>query len=279
MLYQMIVGAWPLELDTADDEGCLSFAGRLAGWQKKALREAKLRTDWTTPDEGYETVARDFLFRLFSPGNPFRALAGSFVDRIAQAGAVNGLVQSALKMTVPGMPDFYQGTEFWDLSLVDPDNRRPVDYGTRRAALATEQGPETLLPQWRDGRVKQWMARMILRLRQDAPQIFACGDYRPLYAKGPLRDRIVAFARTHAGSTVIVIAPRLVQGLLRSGDELRLQPAALRGSILLMPEQLRGHRMQSLLGNGAFEEVAAEIPVGQLLADFPVAILHSVGSA
>ena len=132
MLYQMIVGAWPPELDASDEAGCHAFAERLAGWQQKALREAKLRTNWTAPNEEYEAIARNFLFNVFSRQGAFLSLAQSFTDMIAPTGAVNGLAQVVLKMTVPGMPDFFQGTDFWDFSLVDPDNRRPVDYDSRR---------------------------------------------------------------------------------------------------------------------------------------------------
>ena len=136
MLYQMIVGAWPPHLDPSDEAGCRAFAERLAVWQQKALREAKLRTDWTSPNETYETTAANFLFDLFAPNGGFLPVAQSFIDTIAPAGAVNGLAQAMLKMTVPGMPDFFQGTEFWDFSLVDPDNRRPVDYAARRGRPA-----------------------------------------------------------------------------------------------------------------------------------------------
>jgi (1->4)-alpha-D-glucan 1-alpha-D-glucosylmutase len=274
MLYQMIVGAWPLDLDPKDDEGCRSFATRLAGWQEKALREAKLRTDWTAPDETYESVARDYLFHLFSPGSPFRTLLQSFAASLAPAGAVNGLVQAALKMTVPGMPDFYQGTEFWDFSLVDPDNRRPVDYGVRRSALASDDGLETLLPAWRDGRIKQWMIRAILRLRSVTPELFSRGDYSPLEVKGPLRNHLVAFARGDARSALMVVAPRLVHQVPRLGDNLLFEPAALSGSIV-MPKHLHGRRMHSLLAGGEAIDVAVETPVATLLAAFPLAVLHS----
>ena len=279
MLFQMVVGAWPLDLAAADDAGCELFAARLAGWQEKALREAKLRTDWTAPNETYERVARDFLFHVFSPGSPFRVLARSFAELIAPAGAVNGLAQAALKITVPGMPDFYQGTEFWDFSLVDPDNRRPIDYDARRAALVSGFGPETLLPAWRDGRIKQWMIRAMLRLRLTAPDLFSRGDYIPLQVRGPVRDHIVAFARTYAGSVLLVIAPRLVRGMLQSDGALIFEPAALRGGIITLPDQLRGHRMRSLLAGGTSLEVTAEMPLEVLLAYFPLAVLHSVGPA
>lgn len=277
MLYQMIVGAWPLALEPSDHDGGKAFAERLAAWQVKALREAKLRTDWTVPDEAYEATAGDFLFALFLPGSPFQALARSFVDRIAPAGAVNGLVQAALKMTVPGMPDFYQGSEFWDFSLVDPDNRRPVDYQARRAALSAE--PDTVLATWRDGRIKQWMMRTILRLRQETPELFARGDYIPLRVDGPLQDHIVAFARTHLGSALVVVAPRLVRGLLQSDGQLQFQAASLQDSVIMMPSQLLGVPMQPLPGTTAPVKIGVEMRLDALLSELPVALLHAVDSA
>jgi len=276
MLLQMIVGAWPLDLVAGDDAGVRAFATRLAGWQEKALREAKLRTDWTAPDETYEATSREFLFHVLSPGSPFRILAHSFAEHIAPAGAVNGLAQAALKLTVPGMPDFYQGTELWDFSLVDPDNRRPVDYDARRAALAKDQRPETLLPAWRDGRIKPWMIRTTLRLRSVMPELFSRGDYIPLSVKGPLEAHIVAFARTHARSAMLVIAPRLAHQLLLPGG-LLFNPTALRGSMVMRPDQLRGCRLQPLFANHD-PLAAADAPVRTLLGDFPIAILHSNSS-
>ena len=137
MLLQTIVGAWPLDLDMSDQEGRRSFAERLARWQEKALREAKLATDWRVPNEEYESAARDLTMALVADNAVPDLLndIAAFANRISAAGAVNGLAQTLLKLTVPGVPDFYQGTEFWDFSLVDPDNRRPVDFASRVATL------------------------------------------------------------------------------------------------------------------------------------------------
>ncbi len=277
MLYQMIVGAWPLLLKSTDNEGCRDFAERLAGWQEKALREAKLRTDWTMPNQEYETSARDFLFQLFSDGNEFRRLARSFVDRIAPAGAVNGLTQAALKMTVPGMPDFYQGTEFWDLSLVDPDNRRPVDYQARRAAVAAKQGLEAVLPAWQDGRIKQWMMQTILHLRREDPTLFAKGTYVPLQVTGPMQNQIIAFARTNRGSALIVVVPRLVHDALRSDGSIEFETAELRDNFVTIPPQMRGRDATSVL-EGKAVSLVDDLSLETLLGNFPLAVLHSVES-
>jgi (1->4)-alpha-D-glucan 1-alpha-D-glucosylmutase len=270
MLYQMIVGAWPLQLDPSDVLGCQAFAERLAVWQQKALREAKLNTDWTTPNETYETIARDFLFSLFSQQGDFLPLARTFVDTIAPAGAVNGLAQTVLKMTVPGMPDFFQGTEFWDFSRVDPDNRRPVDYQARQEAISQS---------WRDGRIKQDVIRKVLRLRRQVPDLFARGDYSPLTVDGPLKDHIIAFARTHGRSALLVVVPRLVHRLLQDGDRLTLSPHCLRDSTLQLSKQLHDRVFHPALADGEAFTAGLDLPLSLLLAHCPVAVLKTVESA
>jgi malto-oligosyltrehalose synthase len=269
MLYQMIVGAWPLDLNIADEAGCYAFAERLAAWQQKAMREAKLRTDWTAPSESYETAARNFLFSLFDPYGDFLPIARSFVDMIAPSGAVNGLAQAVLKMTVPGMPDFFQGTDFWDFSLVDPDNRRPVDYALRRVALDAVVQPPECESSWRDGRIKQAVIHKLLNLRRRMPDLFASGDYNPLPVKGGLEQRIVAFARSLGRSIVIVVVPRLAHRLLRREDRLAIDPYQLRETTVLLPDQLRGIELHSLLSSGS---ARSELPLQAILADFPMAV-------
>ncbi len=270
MLYQMIVGAWPLDLDIADQPACQAFAERLSAWQQKALREAKLRTDWTAPNESYEKTATDFLFSLFAPGSDFLPLARSFTDLIAPAGAVNGLSQAVLKMTVPGIPDFFQGTDFWDFSLVDPDNRRPVDYTARQNALSDAPEPTQCLPHWRDGRVKQAVIHKVLALRRRMPDVFARGAYTALSVQGPLQHNIVAFSRSLGRSTIVVIVPRLIHHLLQPRDHLTFVSEELRTTSIALPEDRQFH---SLFSTGS--------PAGQLqslFADFPIAVLFAIES-
>ncbi|HEY4174908.1 MAG TPA: malto-oligosyltrehalose synthase [Rhodopila sp.] len=267
MLYQMIVGAWPTQLSPADEPACQAFAERLAVWQQKALREAKLRTDWTAPNKAYEVTARNFLFRLFAEQ---RICLHDFVDTIAPTGAVNGLAQTVLKMTVPGMPDFFQGSEFWDFSLVDPDNRQPVDYQARRAPTAGQS--------WRDGRIKQDVIRLVLALRRQAPDLFARGDYTPLRILGPLENHVIAFARTLGQSAMIVAVPRLVHRLVRGGDRLTLDPPSLAGNALLLPERLRGRMFHPVLTDSDALLAGAEVPLASLLTRCPTAVLITIES-
>ena len=279
MLYQTIVGAWPLDLDIADAAGCLAFAERLAVWQSKALREAKLRTNWKSPDEAYEALARNFLFALLARESPFLLLARSFVDAIAPAGALNGLVQTLLKATVPGMPDFFQGTEFWDFSLVDPDNRRPVDYDARRSALAAGAAPAACLPTWRDGRIKQAMVRDLLGLRRRMPLLFARGDYSPLPVTGGMERHILAFSRRFQDSLLIVAVPLLAQRLLSGGDRIALDAGKLERSSLTIPEHLHGRQVLSLFQDRRSVDVSPEMPLASLLGDFPMAVLFVADTA
>jgi (1->4)-alpha-D-glucan 1-alpha-D-glucosylmutase len=168
-------------------------------------------------------------------------------------------------MTVPGMPDFFQGTEFWDFSLVDPDNRRPVDYAARRDAGQTTVGS------WRDGRIKQAVIRSVLTLRRQTPELFARGGYSPLPVKGVLEDHIVAFTRSLGRSALVVVVPRLVHRLLHDG--IMLDPRHLEDNALLLPEQLHGRGVTSVLTGGRAMTAGLELPLLPLLADFPMAVL------
>jgi (1->4)-alpha-D-glucan 1-alpha-D-glucosylmutase len=287
MLFQMIVGAWPSDLPPDDTSGVRGFATRLAGWQEKALREAKLRTDWAAPNAEYEAAARSFLDRLLTDQGFLRE-ATAFIARIAPAGAVNGLAQTLLKLTAPGVPDFFQGTEFWDFSLVDPDNRRSVDFGARITALRGGDRPETLVPEtpvpetlapeilakaWRDGRVKQAVIARTLALRHAYPALFARGAYCPVQAVGDQPHRIVSFRREGEGGTLLVVVPRLAMPILEGGTSLRF--AAPRW----------GNTRLDLGGGGrVLRDVftGQEIPAGHhspeiaaVLADFPVALFHA----
>ncbi|MBS0539576.1 MAG: malto-oligosyltrehalose synthase, partial [Proteobacteria bacterium] len=223
MLFQTVVGAWPLELELDDTAGRKVFAERVAGWQEKALREAKLRSDWAHPDEAYEKQARDFTVALIAEDRHLTLLTDifTFIQTIAPAGAVNALAQLVLKLTVPGVPDLYQGTEYWDFSLVDPDNRRPVDFAARRRSLGTTT-LDMALPSWRDGRLKQIVVERLLALRRAKPQLFSDGSYEPIEAPAHL----VAFRRRHGADAVHVVVPRLAGHLVLDPGQITLNKDA-----------------------------------------------------
>ncbi len=198
MLYQTLYAAWPDGLATGDADGLRDFGERVAAWQEKALREGKLRSSWEAPQEDYEARCKALIDALLDPARSaafLRDLAG-FRDGVAAGAAAGSLAQVALRLTVPGVPDTYQGTEFADLSLVDPDNRRPVDYAARQAALADGRDPKLAL------------IAELLALRQAHPDVFADGTYRPVKVTGARADHVLAFIR-QAGDVAVFVAVAL----------------------------------------------------------------------
>ncbi|MDF3981756.1 malto-oligosyltrehalose synthase [Luteibacter sp. PPL201] len=234
MLYQMLVGAWPLDLTPTDEEGLERFASRVAAWQRKALREAKRWTRWTSPNEPYEDACEDFLRAMLSGEAATELYA--FAQYLAAPGAANGLAQTVLRLTTPGVPDLYQGSDDWDFSLVDPDNRRPVDFTRRSASLAQDRPLADAVVTWRDGSVKQGVIRALLCLRKTHPELFARGDYRPLAAVGPASGRVLAFVREHRGRKLLVAVGRHLAPWL-AGEAAPTVPAARwAGTTLELPE-------------------------------------------
>jgi maltooligosyltrehalose synthase len=271
MLLQMIVGAWPLDLDRRDDQGRVAFAERLVRWQEKALREAKLESDWTLPNVEYETAARELIISLVSR-NAKPALLEQivgFVEQIAPAGAVNGLAQTLLKLTAPGVPDIYQGTEFWDFSLVDPDNRRPVDLTARAASIGAKPSAD-LAEHWRDGRIKQALVARTLAVRRARPDLFACGSYEPLEMRGAFADHIVAFLRRAGDDVAVTVVPRAASALLRDGN-IAFVPDAWKDTAVVPPD------VRTLINAFDSERCAkeTEIAIGSLFKRLPVALLIS----
>ncbi|GIQ78926.1 malto-oligosyltrehalose synthase [Bradyrhizobium sp. RD5-C2] len=200
MLYQALIGAW--------DPEDASLVGRIQAYALKAAREGKQETSWLNPHEPYEAGVKTFIARILdrTASLEFLDALETLAGRTALIGALNSLSQITLKATMPGVPDFYQGTESWDLSLVDPDNRRPVDFAGRADMLAALETPDwdALAQGWRDGRLKFAWTRHLLRLRNELPEIFTSGDYQPLTVSGPHRDHVIAFARRHGREAVIV---------------------------------------------------------------------------
>jgi (1->4)-alpha-D-glucan 1-alpha-D-glucosylmutase len=289
MLMQCLVGAWPLSLRPDDEAGLRAFGDRVSAWQQKALREAKLRTSWVVPDATYEAACEAALRGMLQPGaeagSPAREIA-DFAARIAPAGIVNSLAQTILRLTVPGVPDLYQGTEFWDFSLVDPDNRAPVDYAARATALdAPDAGdPEALLADWRSGRLKQAIVRGALQARRTHAGLFERGGHVPLPILGPRGNHILAFARGDQDRCAFVLAPRLCGQALRSeaGDDPDAPPTALPRidadfwdtTAVVLPHRYAGAILRDAL-SGRERRVGADsiLPLAEALADFPVALL------
>ena len=201
LIYQTLVGAW---LGTPDAD----FVARIQAYLEKAMKEAKVHTAWTVPNAPYEAAVKAFIAAILDPKQSAAFLAAfePFQRRVAAFGVVNSLSQTLLRLTAPGVPDTYQGTELWDYSLVDPDNRRPVDYAARRDLLAAVAAadPADLMAHAADGRVKLSLTNNALLARRENRGLFTAGTYEPIAATGPMADHVFAFVRRHAGRTAVV---------------------------------------------------------------------------
>jgi (1->4)-alpha-D-glucan 1-alpha-D-glucosylmutase len=211
LIYQILLGSWPLE--KMDDEGRAVYVARIQEYMLKALHEAKVNSGWTDPNEAWDSAVQKFVSDILTPGprNQFLEELDTAVETIAFPGMVNSLAQTVLKITSPGVPDFYQGTEIWDWSLVDPDNRRPVDFAVRKQMLESlEPAPsaEELVESWRDGRIKLHVIRKLLALRRERPELFDSGDYHPVHVEGARRKNTVAFLRRQGDHAMLVVVPR-----------------------------------------------------------------------
>jgi (1->4)-alpha-D-glucan 1-alpha-D-glucosylmutase len=218
---QLLLGTWPVEmLDGEPDPTALkSYAERLSGAMVKSMREAKLHSTWAAPDTEYEEATLSFVADALDPsraGNFFASFL-PFVARIAELGARNTLIQTVLKLTLPGVPDIYQGTELWDFSLVDPDNRRPVDYASRTELLSQvlreldddrRSAMRSYADEWRDGRFKLATIATLLAYRREHAALFEKGDYQPIDAQGTNADRICAFVRSYGNDTLLTSVAR-----------------------------------------------------------------------
>ncbi|MGJ5206345.1 malto-oligosyltrehalose synthase [Bradyrhizobium sp. HKCCYLR20261] len=215
MLYQTLVGIWPA---TGWDD---SLPERLQAYALKAAREGKQETSWLNPNEAYEAGLRAFIERVLDRQHSAEFLQSleTVAKRVALLGALNSLTQVTLKVTMPGVPDFYQGTEFWDLSMVDPDNRRPVDFAAREQALRESEAPDwaALADHWPDGRIKLAWTRQLIKLRNELATVFTDGSYEPLEVTGRHAEHILAFARRRGREAVIVVAARTLAPFTDSG--------------------------------------------------------------
>ena len=214
LLYQTLLGTWPVDLDGAPVPSVgPKFIARIQRYMAKALKEAKLNTSWIQPNENWDDAMQEFVARILEAGprNKFLPAFLPVAAEIARLGAINSLAQTVIKLTAPGVPDIYQGTEIWDDSLVDPDNRRPIDYARRREMLTQiENVPANELMQcWPDGRIKMRLTQRLLHLRRENPELFREGIYEPINFGGAFADCAIGFVRRHRDRAIIAIVPRL----------------------------------------------------------------------
>jgi (1->4)-alpha-D-glucan 1-alpha-D-glucosylmutase len=291
LFYQVLLGAWPFEPSSPEEFAI--FRERVTNYMLKAIKEAEVRTSWVNPHAEYEEATRSFVTQVLTddPADQFRQDFVGLQRRVAFFGQVNGLSQLLLKLTSPGVPDIYQGQELWDFSLVDPDNRRPVDYDRRRALLAEvhagiDHGDlaelcRDLMTTSTDGRIKMYVTHRVLVYRAEHPQLFDAGGYRALRAVGRRRRHVCAYVRDREEESLIVIAPRLAVRLTGGVESWPIGRSAWRDTWLVLPREPVGRRFHNVF-TGA--EVAVQegdgiagLPLAELCRDFPLALLERVG--
>jgi (1->4)-alpha-D-glucan 1-alpha-D-glucosylmutase len=286
-LYQTLLGVWPFEEEIPAKE-YKELIERLQAYVRKALNEAKVNSSWINPNEPYQLAVADFIAAILHRDNDNRFLADflAFQRKIAHYGAFNSLSQVLLKIGGPGVPDIYQGNEIWDFSLVDPDNRRPVDYKLRQRLLTglekikDARGAAALLESLDDGRIKLFVTSRALNFRRDNFALFARGDYKALEVQGKYGGNLVAFSRSYGDRTALVVAPVLMSKLGRSGELTMPVGQVWSGSWLVVPAASEGDRYRNIFTGEEVEARAQNdviaLPVDQVLGAFPVALLEKV---
>jgi (1->4)-alpha-D-glucan 1-alpha-D-glucosylmutase len=291
LLYQTLIGTWPCHGANRSERN--QFVDRIQNYMLKATREAKVHTSWISPNEPYEHAVRTFIAKLLAehPKNSFLADFEPFARRVADCGLWNSLAQTLLKVTCPGVPDIYQGSELLDLRLVDPDNRMPVDYKTRtnllrsmQTRIQSAQGnlcnlTADLVAERDHSQLKFYVLLQTLNYRRTNSKLFTHGDYMPLTVTGAERDRIVAFARTDAQQTAIIVAPRLCVPL-SNGPGNPPCGAVWRDTCVSVPQAMLTARIQNVLTGEAIDQKLMNahdgIPVSQLFRSIPVALLFGI---
>ncbi len=293
LFYQTLVGVWPAAAGGVPEQADPALTARLSEYMQKALREAKVHTSWIDVDHVYGQAVTRFVERALHGPTAARFLRSfvPFQRRVARAGMLNSLGQLVLKLTSPGVADLYQGNELWDFSLVDPDNRRAVDFAFRRHTLdelmpliaATEAGQPSeaavgrLLAGWEDGRIKLFITATALRWRRRHSEVMLDGSYVPLQVAGPAAEHLVAFARQHASGTLIVVVPRLTVSLTSDPVPLPLGEAAWTSTRVLLPAALPSAPYRNLLTGESVrpdqEDDGTAIAAAQALLTCPVAVL------
>ncbi|HEX7815463.1 malto-oligosyltrehalose synthase [Dyella sp.] len=278
MLLQTAIAAWSPALKEHDDEALAVFGERLESWWMKALREARCHTRWTAPDARYEARAQSLVRRLF--GDPAMAPLRDDIARTAHgldaAGALNGLVVTTLRLTTPGIPDLYQGTDYWDQSLVDPDNRRDVDYAERATSLRTDMSLESLLSSYRNGHIKQALLARLLAFRRAHPDLMRHGDYQPWRVTGAAIGHVLAFGRSHGDQTLIVAVPLHTAHWLETAEQPRVQASCWGEDMLLPDHPLPPHDLVDVLtGQSLSSNDETAWRLSKLFANWPVAVLHA----
>jgi (1->4)-alpha-D-glucan 1-alpha-D-glucosylmutase len=279
LLYQTIIGAWPWEDTPSEME---DFLKRLQAYATKALSEAKVNLSWLNPDQAYVDAVHAFLADILKPDSAFVVSLKKLLPQLRLFGAVNSLAQLVLKTTAPGVPDFYQGTDLWDLSLVDPDNRRPVDYEKRQQYLdemhstAADQGglevAKTVSADLSDGRIKLWTMHRALQLRQQHHRLFRQGSYKSIVLEEENKENLIGFIRNHAEKSLVALMPRFAYTLMKGETALPLGDAWGESHVHL--PDLKGKTLRNVFTDESIS-VAGDgvVRLSEALANYPVALL------
>lgn len=256
LLYQTLIGTWPMSPMDRDTE--FQYMKRIQDYMQKAIKEAKIHTSWINPNHHYDEQMQQFVQKVLNPDtaiNPFLNEFKAFIPKIISAGMLNSLSQVLLKFTSPGVPDIYQGNEVWDFSLVDPDNRRPVNFAIREHLLKTIQGKKDsnakemikqfmLTPE--DGRIKLFLTMQCLKARQQLTDLFSGGEYLPLVAEGDKAGHVIAFARVLGGKFIIAIASRFFIPLMDE-EKAVVDSSKWAKTKVILPEILSGYQWQNVI--------------------------------
>lgn len=287
LLYQTLLGTWPLT--AMDAEAYEAFRERIAAYMLKAAREAKVHTSWLNPHAAYDEAVGHFVRAILDDAgdNPFLDDFRRFQGRVAHYGIFNSLAQTLLKIASPGVPDIYQGNELWEFNLVDPDNRRPVDFERRATLLKALQQrakgdlvalARELAASKEDGRIKLYLTACALRYRRDHPDLFTLGEYVPLEGDGEKAQHLCAFLRRHGDDVAIAVVPRLIVGLTQGVPVAPLGPAIWQETVLLLPEVYAGCRFRNIFTGETVQAGGQDrrpgLPLAAVFATFPVALLE-----
>jgi (1->4)-alpha-D-glucan 1-alpha-D-glucosylmutase len=279
LFYQTLLGTWPMDAaGQAEKTVGPEYLSRLQAYMAKALKEAKMNTSWIQPNEQWDAAMNVFVARVLdpSPKNKFTPSFLPVAEEIARLGAVNSLAQVVLKLTVPGVPDIYQGNEIWDFSLVDPDNRRPVDYKRRRQMLDSLSGvpPEELLKNWPDGRIKLFLTQRLLCFRREHAALFQQGDYLPLQVSGSFAECCIAFMRKHEGEWIAVVLPRLSSrvGFPPIGEKWK-------DTIVALPESLSRGGAKEIFTDRELRSQDGTIHLSEAMSILPFLVYANQGGA
>lgn len=289
LFYQTLIGSWPLY--PMDPASHVHYIGRIQAYMEKALKEAKINTSWINPNTGYDMKVKQFVhsvLELDTIANPFLADLKGFMPKIAAAGMLNSLSQLVIKMTSPGVPDLYQGNEVWDFSLVDPDNRRPVDFENRMYLLqsiqdGTKTHPieflEQILHTPEDGRIKLLVTTKLLQLRMKEHELFIKGTYIPIQPQGEKQNHVIAYAMKFENRAFIVITTRFYMSLIKEAS-LCIDPENWKDNVITLPNELEKMRFTDIFTSQQYTSTRFEaetvLELDKVLSRLPFTVLEAV---